>query len=223
MTVSCGLCQMYEWRQDQRPGECWTGSGLASAERDVALAVLPAEATHTVKFLCRGLLDSQPGCTAAEQRRVWWTVSTNQLSCSSTKLQGSQPVYSLSGWKSTGHAGPTTPNKTLLAFKRVFMPPLVVSLSSFFFFLFFLPSFFLSFCLSSNQTKWQICYNFSINTLFKNVKYLWGREEEITFCVRKARLAPFWGSSEDVISVIFHQCEDYWKRCGRKIVTTHDT
>lgn len=194
------------------------GSGLASAERDVALAVLPAEATHTVKFLCRGLLDSQPGCTAAEQRRVWWTVSTNQLSCSSTKHQGSQPVYSLSGWKSTGHAGPTTPNKTLLAYKHVCSCPLFLSV-----FLPFIPPFFLSFCLSSNETKWQIHYNFSINTLFKNVKYLWRREEKITFCVRKARLARFWGFSEDVISVIFHQCEDYWKRCGGKIVMTYDT
>lgn len=214
MTVSCGLCQMYEWRQDQRPGECWTGSGLASAERDVALAVLPAEATHTVKFLCRGLLDSQPGCTAAEQRRVWWTVSTNQLSCSSTKLQGSQPVYSLSGWKSTGQPPQIKPFWLL----NVCSCPLLLSV-----FLPFFPSFFLSFCLSSNQTKWQIRYNFSINTLFKNVQYLWGREEKITFCVRKARLARFWGFSEDVISVIFHQCEDYWKGCGRKIVTTHDT
>lgn len=148
MTVSCGLCQTYEWRQDQRPGECWTGSGLASAERGVALAVLPAEATHAVKFLCRELLDSQPGCTAAEQRRVWWTVSTNQLSCSSTKLQGSQPVYSLSGWKSTGHAGPTTPNKTLQAFKHVCSCPLLLSVflpffSSFFSFLLsFFPSVF---------------------------------------------------------------------------------
>lgn len=117
---------------------------------------------------------------------------------------------------------PTTPNKTLLAFKHVCSCPLLLSVFLPFFLPFF-PSFFLSFCLSSNQTKWQIRYNFSINTLFKNVKYLWGREEKITFCVRKARLARFWGFSEDVISVIFHQCEDYWKRCGRKIVTTHDT